>query len=145
MKPKLTISTFELFSMIPDAESARQYIEKRRWPEVGSTIYSDDHRSYSGLDGLLYRHATVNHSSGEYARDGVCTNGIESVWAVLKRGINGVYHHVSPKHLNRYVGEFTFRLNDGNVQRHSLDRLASLLKSVIGKHLTWDRLTGGAQ
>ena len=113
--------------------------------QVGSTIYSDDHRSYSGLDGLLYRHATVNHSSGEYARDGVCTNGIESVWAVLKRGINGVYHHVSPKHLNRYVGEFTFRLNDGNVQRHSLDRLASLLKSVIGKHLTWDRLTGGAQ
>lgn len=113
--------------------------------QAGSTLYSDDHRSYSGLNGLIYQHDTVNHSNGEYVRGDVCTNGIESVWAVMKRGINGVYHHISPRHLNRYVGEFTFRLNDGNVQRHSLERLASLLKAIIGKRLTWDALTGGVQ
>ena len=48
------------------------------------------------------------------------TNGIESVFAVLKRGIHGVYHHTSPKHLARYVDEFAFRLNEGNVKSHTL-------------------------
>ena len=48
------------------------------------------------------------------------TNDIESVWAVLKRGVYGVYHHVDAKHLGRYVDEFTFRLNDGNVKRQDI-------------------------
>lgn len=69
------------------------------------------------------------------------SNGIESVWAVMKRGIHGVYHHTSKKHLGRYVDEFTFRLNDGNVKRHSLDRLASLLQASFGVRLTWNTLT----
>ena len=45
------------------------------------------------------------------------TNGIESVFALLKRGLHGVYHHASPKHLHRYVGEFAFRLGDGDVSQ----------------------------
>jgi transposase-like protein len=111
--------------------------------DVGSSIYTDEHRGYGGLNGLLYRQSAVNHSAGEYVRGNVSTNSIESVWAVLKRGVNGVYHHVSPKHLNRYVQEFTFRLNDGNVERHSIDRMASLLKAAIGRRLTWNNLVGG--
>lgn len=58
------------------------------------------------------------------------TNSIESVWAVLKRGIHGVYHHASPKHLFRYVAEFTWRLNDGDVKRHTLKRLDSFIDAI---------------
>jgi transposase-like protein len=109
--------------------------------EVGSQLYTDDHMVFSDLDGLFYRHDTVNHAIGEYARGPVSTNSIESVWAVLKRGLHGVYHHASKKHLFRYVDEFTFRLNEGNVERHSLDRLASFVDATAGKRLTYTRLT----
>jgi hypothetical protein len=67
-------------------------------------------------------------------------NSIESVWAVLKRGIHGVYHKVSAKHLFRYVDEFTFRLNEGNVERHTLERLDSFVDGITGKRLTYARL-----
>ena len=70
------------------------------------------------------------------------TNGIESVWAVLKRGYNGVYHQWSAKHMARYVNEFTFRLNEGNVKRHTWERLESLVKGSIGKRLTYKQLVG---
>ena len=82
----------------------------------------------------------VNHSAGEYKRGAAHTNGIESVWAVLKRGLHGVYHHASHKHLFRYVDEFTWRLNEGNVKRHSLERLASFVDAIVGKRLTYARL-----
>ena len=109
--------------------------------EVGSTIYTDDHLAYSGMDGLFFRHDTVNHAAGEYVRGATHTNGIESVWAVLKRGLHGVYHKVSKKHLGRYVDEFAWRLNAGNVKRHSLERLASFVDAVVGKRITYKQLT----
>jgi len=84
--------------------------------EAGSTIHTDEAGAYVGVAGLPFDHDTVNHSQGEYVRDGVTTNGIESVFAVLKRGLIGVYHHASQKHLGRYVDEFAFRLNEGNVK-----------------------------
>ena len=68
------------------------------------------------------------------------TNGIESVWAVLKRGYNGVYHKMSIKHLHRYVNEFTFRLNQGEVKRHTLDRVNSLVDQAVAKRLTYAEL-----
>lgn len=113
--------------------------------EVGATIYSDDHIAFSGLDGLFYRHDSVNHSVGEYARGPVSTNSIESVWAVLKRGLHGVYHHASKKHLGRYVDEFTFRLNAGNVARHTLQRLDSFVDGLRGKRITYKQLIAEAQ
>jgi len=91
--------------------------------EAGSTVHTDEARAYMGMP---FDHDTVNHSQGEYVRDGVTTNGIESVFAVLKRGIYGVYHHASPKHLGRHVDEFAFRLNEGNVKNHTMTRLDSL-------------------
>src|SRR5271157_5456266 len=109
--------------------------------EVGSTLMTDEHAAYNGMGGLLYKQERVNHSAGEYVRGDAHTNGIESVWAVLKRGLQGVYHHASPKHLARYVDEFAFRLNEGNVARHTLERLASFVDAVAGKRITYKELT----
>src|ERR1700687_3724009 len=108
--------------------------------EVGSVVHTDEAGSYSALSGLFFRHDTVNHSEGEFVRAGVTTNSIESVFAVLKRGLIGVYHHTSPKHLGRYVDEFTFRLNEGNVKHHTLTRLDSLIGAVANKRLTYKTL-----
>jgi transposase-like protein len=110
--------------------------------ETGSTLYTDDHAGYRGLGGTIYGHEAVNHSAGEYVRDDVSTNSIESVWAVLKRGIYGTFHHVSPKHLGRYVDEFTFQLNEGNVARHTTQRLDSFVDGTAGKRLTYKDLIG---
>jgi transposase-like protein len=108
--------------------------------EVGSTLMTDEHAAYNDLDGLFFRQQRVNHSQGEYKRGMAHTNGIESVWAVLKRGVYGVYHKVSVKHLARYVDEFSFRLNEGNVARHTLQRLDSFVDAVAGKRITYKEL-----
>lgn len=77
-----------------------------------AVVMTDEDRAFIGL-GKTHTHLAVNHSAGEYARMGgyVHTNGIESVWALLKRQIIGIHHWVSPKHLDRYVKEMTFRFN----------------------------------
>lgn len=108
--------------------------------ESGSTLHTDEGRAYNGIGGRGFKHDTVNHSEGEYVRDDVTTNGIESVFAVMKRGLIGVYHHASPKHLGRYVDEFSFRLNEGNVKNHTLTRLDSFVDGVAGKRLTYKGL-----
>jgi transposase-like protein len=113
-----------------------------RHVQAGSTIHTDESAIYNRLNGLIFKHERINHSAGEYVRGNVTTNGIESVFAVMKRGLHGVYHHASPKHLARYVNEFTFRLNDANVKVHTLARLNSLLDAAVGKRLTYERLIG---
>lgn len=123
--------------VIPDAPNMHEAITESVVP--GSTLHTDEHRAYKGLD-RLYRHMTVNHSSGEYVRGDVTTNSIESVWAVMKRGLHGVYHNASEKHLARYVNEFTFRLNDGSVNRHTMDRIASFADAAVGARITYKAL-----
>jgi transposase-like protein len=109
--------------------------------ELGSQLYTDDALMFSDLDGLFFKHESVNHSAGEYARGAASTNSIESVWAVMKRGVYGVYHHISPKHTGRYTDEFAFRLNEGNVKNHTLQRLDSFVGAIVGKRLTYKELT----
>jgi transposase-like protein len=106
----------------------------------GAIICTDEAHGYKGIEGEEYGHYTVVHSAGEYVRNGAHTNSIESVWSLLKRGITGTWHQVSPKHLDRYVNEVTFRLNDANVERHTLDRLHRFVKATDGKRLTYKRL-----
>lgn len=125
---------------VPDTGSNELQSSIHRNVEAGSTVYTDESASYSDLGGLFFNHDAINHSSGEYVRGPVSTNSIESVWAVLKRGLHGVYHHASPKHIGRYVDEFTFRLNEGNVKRHTLERLDSLVTATFGKRLTYKEL-----
>lgn len=79
--------------------------------EQGATLMTDDWTGYQGVDHHVIRHS-VDHSKHEYVRNyTIHTNGIESVWALLKRQIIGIHHHVSPKHLHRYLDEMTWRYN----------------------------------
>ncbi len=62
------------------------------------------------------------------------------MWAVLKRSIYGTWHQVSVKHLSRYVNEATFRLNEGNVQQHTLDRLTAFAANAFSARITYEEL-----
>lgn len=104
----------------------------------GATVCTDEHGGYSSLRG--YDHHVVTHGAGKYVDGMASTNGVESVWAVLKRGYYGIYHHFSHKHLARYVDEFTFRLNEGNVKIHTMNRIHSLIIGMVGKRLTYKAL-----
>lgn len=125
---------------IPDTEQGTLQSAIYAMVAPGSTLNTDEAPAYGDMDGLFFRHRQINHSAGEYVRGQVTTNGIESVWALLKRGVHGTFHHISPKHTGRYVNEFTFRLNDGNVRRHTTQRLNSLIDGVAKKRLTYKRL-----
>ena len=107
----------------------------------GSMVCTDEHASYQGLT-ADFLHKTVNHSAGKYVNGEAHTNGIESVWAVLKRGHYGIYHSISSRHLPKYVDEFVFRLNEGNCRFATIDRLGALILGAAGKRLTWKMLTG---
>ena len=75
----------------------------------GAKVYTDSWVGYNGLSG--YAHTVINHSNGVYVQGEAHTNGVESFWALFKRGYVGIYHQMSRKHLQRYVDEFTFRFN----------------------------------
>jgi len=99
--------------------------------KAGTTIHSDESRIYHRVK-REYEHAFVNHSKLEYVRDNVHTNTIEGFWSHLKRGIDGIYIHVSPQHLQKYCSEYEYRYNTrgmSDIERfsdwfsHSLCRL----------------------
>lgn len=75
-----------------------------------STLVTDGHGAYTGLE-HVYKGVTVNHGKGEYVNGGYSVNALEGFWSHLKRGIDGIYHQVSPKHLHRYCNEFAHRWN----------------------------------
>jgi transposase-like protein len=106
--------------------------------ETGSDLFTDDHRAYIGVKG--FRHKSVNHSAKQFVDGMAHTNGIESVWAVLKRGFYGIYHSFSKKHTHRYINEFAFRLNEANVRVHTMDRMDAFLGMVTGKRITYQNV-----
>jgi len=87
------------------------------------------------------REACGDSSAGESQRAPASMNNIESFYAVVRRGLYGVYHQTSAKHLPRYLNEFTFRLKGGNVKRHTLQQLDSFVDAVVGKRITYKDLT----
>ena len=111
--------------------------------EKGSSLYTDEHRRYKGLDKAHYKHESVDHSAGEYVSGDCHSQGIESAWALLKRSILGVYHHVSKTPLGRYIDEVTFRFNEGCADRPVMKQVAALCHRHIGVHLTYKALTKG--
>ena len=91
--------------------------------ESGSTIHTDELKSYGGLSKAGYEHETVNHGAGEYVDGESHVNGIEGFWARLKLSIRGTHVHVSRKHLEKYVKEFEFRYNLRKTPELMFDRL----------------------
>jgi transposase-like protein len=103
---------------------------------IASTIMTDEHASYKGLDReFVGGHKVVNHSKKEYVRGNVYTNTAESYFALLKRGVHGTFHHVSRKHLGRYCDEFSFRWNTRKVT--DSERAEAMLKQIEGKRLLY--------
>lgn len=110
----------------------------RKNVKTGAVVITDESRAYKGLS-RDYLHTSVNHSAGEYVVDKLIhSNGIESVWALLKRQIIGIHHFVSPKHLARYVDEMTWRFNRRDME--AADRMNDLFGCVEGR-LSWKALT----
>ena len=79
-----------------------------------STVFTDEVSPINGLpriDGMDYQHRRINHSARVYVMGDVHTHTIEGFWSLVKRGIGGVYHSVSPKYLQTYLDEYSFRYN----------------------------------
>lgn len=105
----------------------------------GSEVFTDDHKAYGHATRHgLYPHEVVVHSKKEYVRGDVHTNGIEGFWSMLKRGHKGIYHHMSEKHLQRYVNEFAGRNNDR--PSDTKDQMANIAKGMVGRRLRYQDL-----
>ena len=103
----------------------------------GATVYTDDASAYKGMP---FKHESVRHSVGEYVREMAHTNGIESFWSMLKRAHKGVYHKISPKHLQRYVDEFAGR--HGVRERDTIKQMETVVRRMVGKRLMYRDLVG---
>ena len=108
--------------------------------EEGSTLYSDTSSTYFGLQ-EWYQHHTVNHQKGEYVRDEVTTNSIESVWAILKRSHKGIYHQWSKKHGHRYYNEIAYRLTEGRTGIPTMVCIKKLAQKSFQVTITYRELT----
>jgi len=116
-----------------DKKALQGFVVERTAPDA--TVYSDDAAAYRGLP---REHEVVKHSVGEYVRDQAHTNGVESFWASLKRGYQGVYHKMSPKHLDRYVREFAGRHNTR--PEDTLDQMSTTAQRMDRKRLRYTDL-----
>jgi transposase-like protein len=123
-----------------DREQLHKFIHKTTAPDTAN-IYTDEHVGYRGIQDHDTKHGTVNHSKEEWVHGDVHTNGIESVWSLLKRSVVGTYHKVSVKHLDAYVDELEHRFN--NRENKFLFR-DTLLKLVKAEKLTYSELTKAA-
>jgi transposase-like protein len=103
----------------------------------GSHLMTDEHAAYRVLDADYVRQQ-VSHGRGEYVRGTAHTNSIEGFWSIFKRGVMGIYHHVSDKHLQRYLDEFAARYNT-RTEREG-ERFDGFLAASIGRRLTYQEL-----
>jgi transposase-like protein len=125
-----------VFSLVERGGRVSSHHVASQQMHASSNLMSDDGGARIGRH--YARHQAVNHSIGEYVRGDAHTNTIEGYFSILKRGINGVYHHVSPQHLKRYLAEFDFRYNE----RQALGvgdeaRSDRLVHGIVGKRLTY--------
>ena len=102
----------------------------------GAKVYTDDAKAYKTLP---FNHDSVKHSLQQYVKGDVHTNGIESLWSLLKRGHKGVNHKLSPKHLDRYVQEFAGRHNLR--EEDTMEMMARIVGDAAGTQLSYRDLT----
>jgi transposase-like protein len=127
------------------AENIRQVL-KETVSISKARIMTDGNAPYRALKKHGYTHESVDHAADEYVRGDAHTNTVEGYFSILKRGINGVYHHVSKHHLHRYLAEFDRRYNERAAQGvNDQERAAGIVKSAEGKRLTYKPLVRRAQ
>lgn len=124
---------------IPNARRHVLEANVRKHVEPGTTLYTDGAGGYRFLDDE-YERGVVDHDAHEYARGTIHSNGIENFWSLFKRSIHGTYVSVEPFHLFRYLDEQAFRFNSRKASDGT--RFLALARSVFGKRLTWNQLTG---
>ena len=119
-------------AVVPDikAKTIQDFIADRVEPDA--EVYTDTGGAYAGMP---FKHEKVNHSIGEYVREQVHSNGIESFWATLKRAHKGTFHKLSPKHLNRYVQEFAGKHNSRDLD--TVDQMNAVVAGMVGKRLMY--------
>ena len=125
-------------TVIPDRNRETLHREIKSTVAPGSRIFTDDLRSYGGLK-PFYQHRTVNHTDYSYVDGEIYTNNLEGYWSHLKRCIRSTHISVDPHHLPKYLNEQQFRWNTRKLTDG--DRFIEALKQVVGKRLTYKRLT----
>jgi transposase-like protein len=126
---------------VPEVNGATLKPILREQIDKAAMVYTDEATYYAGLKvDFPSGHFTVQHNIGEYVRGGATVNRCENYFSILNRGINGVYQHVSPQHLKRYVGEFDFRYNTRvSLGFDDMARTEKLARGAAGKRLTYQR------
>ena len=107
-----------------------------------ATLMTDDASHYKAIGRGFNRHESVNHTADEYVRGDAHSNSVESYFALLKRGLGGIYQHVSSDHLKRYLAEFDFRYTHRNIE--DAERADEALRGIEGKRLTYAQPSAGA-
>ena len=124
-------------TVVPDTKATTLKPIIKSLVAKGSIIITDEWLGYTGLR-KDYAHIVVNHGNGEYTRGAFSSNNVENFWSLLNRGIYGIYHQVSPKHLHRYCYEFEYRFNLRKMQDAA--RFTQTMKQMDGKRLTYKGL-----
>jgi len=125
--------------VVPNRRKHALQKEVKKHVEAGAALYSDALPSYNGLD-AHYAHEVIDHAV-KYVDGKIHTNGLENFWSLLKRGVSGTYVSVEPFHLFRYLDEQSFRYNNRELPTDG-DRFSHVVSNIVGKRLTWDKLTG---
>ncbi len=104
----------------------------RHYVMPATTVFTDEARFYQGLSTMGYRHGRVRHTANVYVSGDAHTNTIEGFWSLVKRGISGVYHNVSEKHLQSYLDEYAWRYNHKDDRRGHFNLLLSRVARASG-------------
>jgi transposase-like protein len=124
--------------VVPTTRKGELQGNVREYVLQGSTLCTDKHRSYDGLESD-YDHQVIDHAE-RYAQGHVHTNGLENFWSLLKRSLKGTYVNVEPFHLFRYLDEQAFRFNERKAT--DSERFLSAVPSITGRRLTYKQLIG---
>ena len=116
-----------------DAKTLQGFVSEHA--ATGAIVYTDEAAAYKGMP---FEHESIKHSAGEYVRGAAHTNGIESFWALLKRGYYGTHHWWSVKHLHRYVAEYQHRQNTLGLSGESA--IGTVIRAGERKRLTYAAL-----
>jgi len=124
--------------VLPSTKKSSIYPVIEKHVAKGSTMVTDEWNTYRALTKHGYEHKSVMHKLNIYVKDGFHTNTIEGAFSLLKRGIIGIYHSVSPKHLQRYCDEFSYRYNTRT--KTEADRFGHSITQAHGRRLTYNQL-----